>query len=304
MMPVVLALPGSEAGARRLARALGAKLGVVEARRFPDRESYLRIKTRLVGRRVIIAAALDNPDDKFLPLLSLASLARDLGAGKIGLVCPYLPYMRQDKRFRSGEAVTSGYFARQISEAFDWLVTVDPHLHRRKHLSDIYSIPTAAVQAAPLIAKWIRRHVPHPLLVGPDSESLQWVKAVANEAQAPYAVLRKLRSGDRTVRVSGLRLSRGTKQTPVLVDDIVSTARTMIETVKQIRAKGGPPPVCIAVHGLFVERAYAELQRAGAGRIVSCNTVSHRSNAIDVTSLLVAGVRTRLGRPRLRKKLA
>lgn len=291
MTACVLALPGAEAAASRLACALKMREGSVEARRFPDGETYLRVGTKVAGRKVVVVAQLDRPDDKFLPLLFLASTARDLGAAEVGLVCPYLPYMRQDKQFRSGEAVTSACFARSISQAFDWLVTVDPHLHRRRSLSEIYSIPSTVVHAAPLIARWVRDHVRRPILVGPDSESSQWVAAVAQQAGAPYTVLRKRRLGDRSVRVSAFDDGGAGKRTPVLVDDIASTARTMIETVKQIRSRGGAAPWCIAVHAVFAGDAYRELRRAGAGRIVSCNTLQHRSNGIDVTDLVAAATR-------------
>lgn len=290
MKPILLTLPGAELTARRLARALGAALGVVEWRHFPDGESYVRVRTRLANRKVVVVAELDRPDDKFLPLLFLASAAHHLGARTVGLVCPYLPYMRQDKQFMSGEAVTSTCFARSISAAFDWLVTVDPHLHRRKSLSEIYAIPSVAVQATPLIAAWIHDHVQRPILVGPDSESAQWVAAVALQADAPYTILRKRRLGDRSVKVSRLYFDGRGKPTPIVIDDIVSTGRTMIETVKQIRSQGGAPPMCIAVHPLFVGESYRELRRAGAGRIVSSNTIRHRSNTIDVTEPLATAI--------------
>lgn len=302
MTPLVLALPGSEAIARRLAPTLGGKLGAVEIRRFPDGESYVRLRAKPAHRPVVVVAALDRPDEKFLPLLFLASVARDLGATEVGLVCPYLPYMRQDKRFHAGEAVTSTYFAGAVSRLFDWLVTVDPHLHRRKSLSEIYSIPAVALHAAPLIAEWIRDNVPRPILVGPDSESARWVAAVAKQAQAPFTILKKRRLGDRSVKVSQYHMDGREKRTPVLVDDIVSTARTMIETVQQIRAQGGARPWCIAVHALFADGAYDDLRRAGVGRIVSSNTIAHRSNAIDVMEPLAVGARKLLGAPRRKDK--
>jgi ribose-phosphate pyrophosphokinase len=295
MLPIMLALPGAEAMARRLARAVKASRGGIEVRRFPDGETYLRLKTRVENREVIVVSALDRPDEKFLALLFAASAARDLGARNVGLVAPYLPYMRQDRRFRAGEAVTSVYFANTISRTFDWLVTVDPHLHRHKSLSEIYSIPATAVRAAPLMARWIRNHVRRPIVVGPDSESAQWVAAVAELAGAPYTVLSKRRLGDRSVRISPFHPPSGGRRTPVLVDDIVSTARTMIETVKRVRAQRGAPPWCIAVHALFAGDAYRQLRKAGAGRIVSCNTIRHRSNAIDITVLLAKAVSAHLG---------
>lgn len=60
----------------------------------------------------------------------------------MGLVAPYLAYMRQDQQFRPGEVVTSRMFAALVSRHVDWLVTVDPHLHRVHALDEIYAVPT------------------------------------------------------------------------------------------------------------------------------------------------------------------
>ena len=49
----------------------------------------------------------------------------------------------------------------------------------RTSLGEIYSIPTAVLHAAPLTAHWIAQSVPNPVLVGPDAESVQSVRAVA-----------------------------------------------------------------------------------------------------------------------------
>lgn len=137
-----------------------------------------------------------------------------------------------------------------------------------------------------------RTHVSAPLVVGPDSESEQWVAAVAAQAQAPYLVLAKTRIGDRDVRVSMPNADRWQGRTPVLVDDIVSTARTMIETVARFRATGFAEPVAVGIHALFVGSAFDDLVNAGVSRVVTCNTVPHPSNAIDVTAALVAAVRS------------
>src|SRR5688500_12951138 len=125
--PVLIPMPGNEAMAAGLAAALGADVGELETRRFPDDETYLRLKTDVSGRSVAVICTLDRPDDKFLPLAIAAATARDLGAARVGLVAPYLAYMRQDRQFKEGEGITSAHFARLLSSAFDWLVTVDPH---------------------------------------------------------------------------------------------------------------------------------------------------------------------------------
>ena len=286
----MIPLPGNETLADALARALDAEIGQLTVRRFPDGESYVRIDSPVAGRDVTIACTLHRPDDKLLPLLFLAPTLRELGARRVGLVAPYLAYMRQDRRFREGEAITSLHFAALLSGAVDWLVTVDPHLHRRTSLAEIYSVPTSVLHAAPQIAEWIAESVPNPVLVGPDVESAQWVGAVAELAGAPSIVLEKLRRGDRDVSVSVPDIERWRDHTPVLVDDIISTARTMIETVAHLRRLELVAPVCVGVHAVFADQAYDELRLAGAGRVVTCNTIPHPSNGIDTIPLLSSEV--------------
>jgi len=79
------------------------------------------------------------------------------------------------------------------------------------------------------------------------------VSAVAKDSGAPYAVLEKVRRGDRDVEISAESLPDIDGRTPVLVDDIISSGRTMIEAVRLIADRGGPSPACVAVHGLFAD---------------------------------------------------
>jgi ribose-phosphate pyrophosphokinase len=290
-------LPGNEAFGTRFGAELGADIAEIELRPFPDGETYLRWRTSPKAREIVLLCTLDRPDGKILPLLFAAAAARELGAASVGLVCPYLGYMRQDRRFKPGEAVTSTHFAAVLSAHCDWLATVDPHLHRRGSLSDIYSVPATAVHSAPLIADWIAKQIERPLLIGPDEESEQWVEAVARRIDAPHTVLRKTRRGDRDVEVRVPDLGHWRAHTPVLVDDIVSTGRTMIATLHHLALSATPPPTCVAVHGIFAGEAYRELLEAGARRVATCNTIPHESNAIDVTGALAKAVTARLAKP-------
>ncbi len=294
MTPIVLPLPGNEMLGQSLAKQLGAELGSSEVRWFPDGESYVRIETALANRNVVLVCTLDRPDPKFIPLSFAAATARDLGARQVGLVSPYLPYMRQDKRFRPGEALSSAYFAAMLGRTVDWLVTVDPHLHRRSSLGELFSIPATAVHAAGLLSSWIRENAADAILIGPDSESLQWVASVAEGAGVPYTVLKKIRKGDREVEISVPDLGGKNGRTPVLVDDIISTGRTMIETIHRLETAGHEPPACVGVHAVFAEDAYAALRAAGARKIVTCNTIAHVSNAIDVSAITAEAVRSLL----------
>ena len=281
-MPLLFELPGNETFGGELADHLEVDRATVTLRNFPDGETYVRVDDEMEGRRAIVLATLDRPDAKVLPLFLLADTLRDLGASEVGLVAPYLAYMRQDKRFRPGEGITSRYFANMVSDHLDWLVTVDPHLHRYDSLDAIYEIPSRLVHAAPRVADWVAAEVDRPLVIGPDGESEQWVAEVADLAGAPYVVLEKVRSGDRQVDVSVPDVDRWTDHTPVLVDDIISTGGTMIQTTGHLLDAGMRAPVCIGVHGILAGAADEALLEAGADRVVTTDTIAHPTNAISV----------------------
>lgn len=284
---LIFPLPGNEDLASQLAAASGGIVGRLETRHFPDGETYVRFADALDGQSVVIACTLDRPDAKIAGLLFAADAARELGARRVGLAAPYLCYMRQDKRFRPGEAVTSRSFATLISRHFDWLVTIDPHLHRYRALDEIYSIPALALHAGPVIADWIGRNVAKPYLIGPDSESRQWVEAVAAACGAPWAVLNKIREGDRSVSETSISASlRG--QTPVLLDDIVSSGATLLETLRQLPLDADPA-VLIAIHGLCSKDARQSLMKSGA-KLITTNSIPNADAKIDIVPLLATGV--------------
>lgn len=289
MTPILFAMPGNERQAAALAACLPGQPGDAEIRHFPDGESYVRLLSRVARCDVMVVCSLNNPDTKLVPLMWLAAALREGGAARVGLVAPYLAYMRQDAIFRDGEIVSAHYFAALLGRAFDWLVTIDPHLHRIHSVGEIFPKPAVVVHAAAAVASWIRATVPQPLLVGPDEESRQWVDEIASLCGADSVVLAKQRLGDRAVTVKARDLPAPDGRTPVLVDDVVSTARTMVASCRLLRQYGYRAPVCVGIHALFAGTAYAELKATAAG-VATCDTIAHPSNCIAVAQQLAAGI--------------
>lgn len=274
-----------------LGEAMGLEPGNWEWRHFPDGESYVRVLSDVRDKSTVILCSLNQPDTRTLPLVFLAKTLKEFGAAKVTLIAPYLGYMRQDKRFKTGEAITSNIFAGLLSPYIDALITIDPHLHRHHDLNEIYACKCMVISAAPLMAGWIKARVQKPLIVGPDAESEQWVKTVAEGAGAPYLVLEKTRHGDRDVDIHLPDIGQYRDHVPVLVDDIISTAATMIKTVGLLKAQGFADIACVATHGLFAGDAYKKLQEAGATNIITANTIPHPSNGLNVAALLPAILR-------------
>lgn len=286
MTRVLLPFPLQRELAKAMAPLLAARTGRLDWRHFPDGESLVAVEEGLGCVDVAIVASLHNPDELALPLRFAAETAREFGARTVGLIAPYLAYMRQDKRFNPGETISAPLFARFLEESFDWLVTADPHLHRNPDLSLLYHIPVRRVATAPVIADWLRHNIRDAILIGPDSESEQWVADIAARAGLPHQVLTKIRRGDRDVEVSLPSADAALRRTPVIVDDIVSSGRTSIETLGHLKRLGLPAAVSVVIHPVFAEDAYAQLLAAGAARVVSTDSIPHPSNAISIAGLL------------------
>lgn len=261
-------------------------------RQFPDGESYLNIISDVAGQDVVVLCQLHHPNNKLIELMLFAETVKQQGAKTVSLVAPYLAYMRQDKKFQPGECITSRHVSAWLNERFDSIITIDPHLHRYHQLNEIYSIPNAVLHATDLMADYIRQHITRPLIIGPDSESEQWANAVAQHAGCESIVLTKVRNGDHDVEVSLPELENYPDHQPVLIDDIISTGKTMIKAAENIVSLGGKSPICICVHPVFAEGALEEMQQADIAEVISCDTIIHKTNKITVVDKLAQAIIT------------
>ena len=152
--------------AGRLAKVSGIEARRVARHRFPDGEVKLTLPVPLPASAVVLRS-LERPNEKLVELVLLADTARTLGVRSLTLVAPYLAYMRQDKAFHPGEAVSQQVVGRLLAARFDAVVTVDPHLHRVARLADAVPAGRAtALSAAPLIGAFYVARNPRPLHPG------------------------------------------------------------------------------------------------------------------------------------------
>lgn len=293
MTKLVYAFPDNDAFADQMAMRGGWLRRELTVHHFPDQETLVTLSTPEPGADVLLVCTLNHPDAKIFPLLQAASTLRELGAGRVTLVAPYLAYMRQDKRFHDGETVSSQVFGRLIAQYFDSVATVEPHLHRHTSLDDVGIRQGVVVKAAAAVAAWIQPHIEQPLIVGPDEESLPWARQIAERLRVPFIVGKKTRHDDNHVRIALPPLDpqwRG--RTPVVVDDIVSSGHTMAECVTRLAELKTTPAVCIAMHGIGFPAARHRVMQAGAAQCLCTNTIHSRYAQVDISECMTDAVRT------------
>ena len=289
-MRCVLSFPESRPQAQQLAEAMGITCKPVALHYFPDGESKLTLPPDL-PEEVIFHRSLDHPNDKLVELLLATESAREQGAQHLTLVAPYLCYMRQDKAFHPGEVVSQKIIGRFLARLFDQVLTVDTHLHRIQRLEEAIPITEAHnLTATRAMGEFLLQEQLHPLLLGPDSESRQWVAAIADVAQLDYVIAEKTRLGDREVRVH-LPEADYKNRDIVIVDDVISSGHTVAVAAEQLKQKGVHAVHCLITHALFANDAIEHLKAAGVQHIWSSDSITHSSNVIPLAPLLAEALK-------------
>jgi len=286
---LLLGFPEYSGPARNLATAAGLDFSEIDVHYFPDGESRIRLPEH-IPQRVLICRSLHQPNGKLVELALAASTARELGAKKVTLVAPYLCYMRQDKAFHPGEAISQRIVGNLLATWFDEVITVDPHLHRVHRLED--AVPAAcalALAATDAMSAYLDGRLQNPILIGPDEESEQWVAAIARQNHLEFHVAHKDRFGDSDVRVS-LPVADYQERHVVLVDDVASTGHTLEAACRELKPYQPASITVMVTHPLFVGDALERIKLAGADEVWSCDSITHPTNRIRLAESLAAAL--------------
>jgi ribose-phosphate pyrophosphokinase len=285
--PVLHAFPDSLVFARELGRALAWPVARIELHHFPDGESRVRVEAE-PGVPAFVVRSLHAPDAKLFQVLLAADALRRGGASSLGLVAPYLAYMRQDRAFRPGEAVSQRVLGGLLGAHFDRVTCLEAHLHRVRSLAEVVPCRAESVPAAAALAPWLAGAGPL-LLVGPDEESEPLVQGLAERVGLDWCVATKHRRGDEEVAVSlGSRRSAGAHA--LLVDDIVSSGATLAAAARALYAAGAVRVDAVVVHALFAPGALERVRAAGVAELSSTDTVPHATNRIAAAPCLAAAL--------------
>jgi ribose-phosphate pyrophosphokinase len=286
---LLLGFPEYTEPARKLALAAGLDFALIDVHYFPDGESRLRLPEH-IPENTVICRSLDEPNKKLIELFLAVGTARKLGAKKVTLVAPYLCYMRQDRAFHAGEAVSQKIIGNMLADYFDEVITVDPHLHRVHRLEDAVPATNAvALKATDAMSAYLYGRLENPILLGPDEESQQWVAAIAKRNGLEFYVAHKDRYSDNDVQVR-LPAADYEGRHIVLVDDVASTGRTLEVACRELRPHRPASISVMVTHALFVEDAVAKIKLAGADNIWSCDSVIHSTNQIELAECLAQGL--------------
>lgn len=275
---------------KKIAKMLGGRHSDLLVEKFPDDELRVKFTAKVVKEVILVQSFYSNISDCILETIFAAETARELGARRVILVAPYFPYLRQDMRFHRGEAVSQGIAAGLIEKYFDSVFIIDPHLHRKNSLKEIFRIKSVKLSANRLIADFIKSNIKNPVAIGPDEESYKWARNVAGILGIGSRIMEKKRYSSYHVQVKLNKPVDLRNKSAVIVDDIISTGHTIMEAAKILKKLGAKNVYCICVHGIFVNDALSKLRKAGI-KVVSTNTIPNKAARIDVSGLIALALK-------------
>jgi len=261
--------------ASKIAGKLNLELSPVEIFVFPDGEKRIRIQEKVLNVDcVIIQSASIPPDENYMELFIMIDALKRSGAKSIKTLIPYLGYQRQDHIFRDGEAVSLEVIAQiLVKVGMTELFSFD--LHSPK-IPEVFSVPVHHLSALPLFAEKIKKDFSFSeiVLVSPDMGGIRRIKEIAELlGNIPYATINKnrdLTSGE--INDSGLDGDvRG--KTAIIVDDMISTGKTMVEGAELLMENGAEKVFVFATHPVFARNASRLLQHSKIERVVVTDTI-------------------------------
>jgi ribose-phosphate pyrophosphokinase len=263
-----------------LCKMPGFSRGELERKTFGDGERYLRITSKVYGKKVaILGGTID--DRSTLDIYDLASGLVALGAADLSLLIPYFGYSTQERAVLSGEVVTAKSRATLLSSIpkarhSTEIVLLDLHTPGIAQYFDpnIHSTHLSALEIhLALIKKAMKKG--ETIIGCTDAGRAKWVQELANAAGIPAAFVYKMRHKDGSSSVTGINADVENKHL-ILYDDMVRSGTSLINAAAAYKAAGAATVTAMVTHGVLPGDALEALKKCGHFEKLLCSN-SHPS---------------------------
>ncbi len=280
--------------AETLATALKAEVGVVDISYFQDGEVLVKSETPVHGKDVVVLQSITSHglDDAYKVLLLCDSL-RNAGVKTITWIIPYIPYFRQEFP-KDVEPQSSKMIAGIIDAAkVDKIITCDVHVE--DNLTH-FATPIENISLHPIFGKYYRDYFKRQnidlndvVVVSPDNGGITRAKELANELGCAMIALSKQRDKSDSVKKIVLH-DRVDGKVCLIVDDIISTGRTLNKTAELLLEHGAKSIVVAISHPIISENCTKILKSSQISNIIVANTVEKEFDplyeVVDIAPLL------------------
>jgi ribose-phosphate pyrophosphokinase len=252
---------------QHLAEHIAAHLGACTIKHFSDGELFLRLDEDVRSQEVWVLASTQAPAENLMELFFLLNALQQAGA-RIHLFITYFAYARQVVAL-PGEAHSAQIISSFLNLfALERIVILHAHtalLHNFLSYEDVYDE-----------AFFNNIAQDYDAIVAPDHGAFTWASKIAQACKKEIIILTKTRPEHEQVTITAVEGNVYGKRL-LIIDDIISTGRTVVEAAHALKAMGAAQIAAAATHGIFSPGAYEFLENNILESITVTNSVVQQS---------------------------
>ena len=285
--------------ARKICKCLDMPLGDAHIGRFPDSEIDLKINEDVRGRDIFIIQPTCPPvNDNLMELLLMADAAQRSSAGRITAVIPYYGYARKDRKEEGRVPISAKLVANMlVGSGVDRVLALDLHATQ---IQGFFDIPMDHLFSMPVLCRYFHElNIPDLVVATPDVGGIRMARAFSSSLQARLAVVDKRRVSPREAEI-GFVIGEVADYNVLLVDDMITTAGSIIGAARTLKNKGAKEIWVAAAHGILCDPAVERLSDSPVKEIVITDSIplNHKAQELgdrikvrSVSPLLAEAIR-------------
>ncbi|MFC6592513.1 ribose-phosphate diphosphokinase [Deinococcus lacus] len=253
---------------------LGIPLGKSRTEKFTNDNLIVHYEESLREGDVFIVQSFSTPvSDAIMELMLMIDAAKSASAGRVTAVIPYYSYARSDKKDSPRISIAGRLVADLLQEAgADRVLTMTLHAPQ---VHGFFKVPVDHLSADVVLSQHFRAIVPdaqNGVVLAPDAGSIKRASQIAHRLDAGLAMVDKQRLSDMEVSPRAL-IGDVNGKTVFIVDDEISTAGSLIETVGIARSMGAKDVYVGVTHGVYTGPAIERIAALDVTQVASTNTV-------------------------------
>ncbi|MCX7871279.1 MAG: ribose-phosphate pyrophosphokinase [bacterium] len=275
---IVLISGNSNIGlAKKISEHLNIPIADSIISKFSDGEIRVKILENVRGKDVFIIQSTCPPvNDNLMELLIIIDAVRRASAGTITAIIPYFGYAKQEKKVSGREPITAKLVANLLTVAgANRVVTIELHAPA---IQGFFDIPVDNLQANNILIKALKDSgildgdLSEFVVLAPDAGSVIRSRIFAEKIGLPIAVMFKRRPDIEEVESMEVVGDIMNKKV-IIVDDMISTAKTLVKAANKIIALGAKEVYAVAVHPVFVSNAIKIIEESDIKKVIVTDTI-------------------------------
>lgn len=260
--------------AEAICKNLGIPLGKSKTEKFSNDNLIVHYEESLRESDVFIVQSFSTPvSDAVMELMLMIDAAKSASAARVTAVIPYYSYARSDKKDSPRISIAGRLVADLLQEAgADRILTMTLH---SPQVHGFFKVPVDHLSADIVLSDHFKNSVPHAqegVVLAPDAGSIKRASRIAHRLDCGLAMIDKERLSDTEVRPRAL-IGDVSGKTVFIVDDEISTAGSLVETVGIARDMGAKEVYVGVTHGVYTGPATQRIADLDVTQVASCNTV-------------------------------